>query len=180
MIQPLLEARAKKCTKFHWFFGVWENLVFCFRDLLTFRPISNFSIEIGDQSLAQKIFRYTDSFPLRFIQSNSNSYSTSIHKQQNVCIRLIPLLSRWGFSYIHQLEIRSIFFSMIEFGTRAYIFVYFSFNLNNGITTALLMSLNLKFKDVNKVVKILLFKLKETLEESIQYYGSKILQHLDS
>ena len=36
MIQPLLEARAKKCTKFRGFFGVWENLVFCFRDLLTF------------------------------------------------------------------------------------------------------------------------------------------------
>ena len=32
-------ARAKKCTKFHWFFGGWENLVFCFRYLLTF---SNF------------------------------------------------------------------------------------------------------------------------------------------
>ena len=36
MIQSLLEARAKKCTKFCWFFGLWENLVFCFRDLLTF------------------------------------------------------------------------------------------------------------------------------------------------
>ena len=37
MIQPLSEARAKECTKFRWFFGVWENLVFCFQDLLTFR-----------------------------------------------------------------------------------------------------------------------------------------------
>ena len=36
LIQPLLETRAKKCTKFLWFFGVWENLEFCFRDLLTF------------------------------------------------------------------------------------------------------------------------------------------------
>ena len=36
MIYPLLEARAKKCTKFCWFFGGWENLVFCFRYLLTF------------------------------------------------------------------------------------------------------------------------------------------------
>ena len=39
LIQPLLEARAKECTKFRWFFGVWENLVFCFRDLLTFSSI---------------------------------------------------------------------------------------------------------------------------------------------
>ena len=31
-----IEDRAKKYTKFRWFFGVWENLVFCFRDLLTF------------------------------------------------------------------------------------------------------------------------------------------------
>ena len=36
MIESLLEARAKKCTKFRWFFGVWANMVFCFRDLLTF------------------------------------------------------------------------------------------------------------------------------------------------
>jgi hypothetical protein len=35
-ILSLLEARAKKCTKSRWFFGVWENLVFCFRDLLIF------------------------------------------------------------------------------------------------------------------------------------------------
>ena len=31
-----LEARAKKCTKCCWSFGGWENLVFCFRYLLTF------------------------------------------------------------------------------------------------------------------------------------------------
>ena len=37
MIQPLLEVRAKKCTNFRWFFGGWENLVLCFRYLLTFR-----------------------------------------------------------------------------------------------------------------------------------------------
>ena len=36
MIQPLLEARAKKCTKFFWFFGGWENSAFYFRYLLTF------------------------------------------------------------------------------------------------------------------------------------------------
>ena len=29
--------QVEKCTKFRWFFGVWENLVFCFQDLLTFR-----------------------------------------------------------------------------------------------------------------------------------------------
>ena len=37
MIQLLLEARAKKCTKFRWFFGVWENLEICFQDLLILR-----------------------------------------------------------------------------------------------------------------------------------------------
>ena len=44
-----------------------------YRKIFWARPISNFSIswpkgqeiEIGDQSLAQKIFRYTDPFPLR-------------------------------------------------------------------------------------------------------------------
>ena len=36
LTQPLLETRAKIYTKFLWFFGVWENLAFCFRDLLTF------------------------------------------------------------------------------------------------------------------------------------------------
>ena len=36
-----LEARAKKCTKFCWFFGGWENLVFCFWYLLTFRNFPN-------------------------------------------------------------------------------------------------------------------------------------------
>ena len=36
MIHPLLEGRAKKCTKFCCFFGGWENLVFSFRYLLTF------------------------------------------------------------------------------------------------------------------------------------------------
>ena len=48
-----------------------------YRKIFWARPISNFSIsrpkgreiEIGDQSLAQKIFRYTDPFPLRSIQS---------------------------------------------------------------------------------------------------------------
>ena len=32
-----LVARAKNCSKFRWFFGVWEKLVFCFWDLLTFK-----------------------------------------------------------------------------------------------------------------------------------------------
>ena len=36
MIQQRLESSAKKCTKFRWFFGVLENLVFSLRDLLTF------------------------------------------------------------------------------------------------------------------------------------------------
>ena len=40
------EYRAKKWTKFRWFFGVWENLVICFRDLLTFRIIF-FSQKVG-------------------------------------------------------------------------------------------------------------------------------------
>ena len=35
-IQPLLQTSAKNCTTFCWFLGVWENLVFCFCDLLTF------------------------------------------------------------------------------------------------------------------------------------------------
>ena len=47
MIQPLLEARAKKCTKFRWFFGVWENLIFCFRNLLTFSSLLNLKISIS-------------------------------------------------------------------------------------------------------------------------------------
>ena len=33
MIWPLLEAWAKKCEKFCWFFGVWEDKIICFRDL---------------------------------------------------------------------------------------------------------------------------------------------------
>ena len=37
LIHPLLEAREKKCTKFRWFLGGWENLVFCFQYLLTFK-----------------------------------------------------------------------------------------------------------------------------------------------
>ena len=48
-----------------------------YRKIFWTRPISNFSIsrpkgreiEIGDQSLAQKIFRYTDPFSLRSTQS---------------------------------------------------------------------------------------------------------------
>ena len=37
MIQPLLETRAKKCENFCWFFGVWEDKIIWFWDLLTFR-----------------------------------------------------------------------------------------------------------------------------------------------
>ena len=36
MIQPLLEAKAKRSTKFRCFFGIWKNLVSCIRYLLTF------------------------------------------------------------------------------------------------------------------------------------------------
>ena len=39
LFNHFLKARAKKCTKFCWFFGGWENLVFCFRDLLTFTVV---------------------------------------------------------------------------------------------------------------------------------------------
>ena len=35
--------QVEKCTKFRWFFGVWENLVFCFQDLLTFSNYCDFS-----------------------------------------------------------------------------------------------------------------------------------------
>ena len=37
LIRPLLEARAEKCKKFRWFFGVWEDKSICFWYLLTFK-----------------------------------------------------------------------------------------------------------------------------------------------
>ena len=40
------EDGAKKCTKFRWFFGGWENLVFCFRYLLTFTKYIHFVVLI--------------------------------------------------------------------------------------------------------------------------------------
>ena len=66
---------------YHLFIPIWivdlRGLGSVYRKIFWARPISNFSIsrpkgreiEIGDQSLAQKIFRYTDPFPLRSIQS---------------------------------------------------------------------------------------------------------------
>ena len=48
-IQPLLEARAKQCTKFYWFFGVWENFAFAFE----------FYWPLIDEKNLWKIFRKT-------------------------------------------------------------------------------------------------------------------------
>ena len=58
MIWPLLEAWAKKCEKFCWFFGVWEDKIICFRNLLTFN------------------FRCQELYPVKS-HVNTNKYSAS-------------------------------------------------------------------------------------------------------
>jgi hypothetical protein len=45
MYFQILEARAKKCEKFRWFFGICEDKIILFRDLLTFKKLQ---IEFGD------------------------------------------------------------------------------------------------------------------------------------
>ena len=78
MIQILLEAKAKKCKKFRWFFGVWEDRIICFWYLLTFRtkmciqPSESFHF---NQNLKSNIPQQTTDIFKNPAQTKSNSTS---------------------------------------------------------------------------------------------------------
>ena len=96
---------------YHLFVPIWiedlRGLGSVYQKIFWARPISNFSIsrpkgreiEIGDQSLAQKIFRYTDPKPLRsthyFTLKRPGIFWTKFGKFQPKC-------DRRAFAHIHE------------------------------------------------------------------------------
>ena len=76
-----METRAKKCTKFRWFFGVWANLVFCFRDLLTFknRTTQDSQSKIKEEFQNNNVFPFQ---PVRIAAFSLNSSRTAFAKRK--------------------------------------------------------------------------------------------------
>ena len=126
--QGYLEARAKKCENFHWFFGVWEDQIICFRDLLIllikFRYSEkatklewNLPIFWHFYKECQKIGRFVFKmmWPVAFSKHlNFNKKMEELSSKSLIIKKIIILLQNWFFPIVPAIVGRHLFRSMLE------------------------------------------------------------------